>query len=506
MGQYLSPRHRGHVVITAFAMVVLLAAPATAHRVGTCPADSSLDRCESWAVVHDGASDASEHRPDDFATSTVAGDNSVFVTMRGVAFDPSSPYTSRADWVVQAYDPESGTLQWESRRRSRAYDSPLASAVSADGRLLVVTGSAYDGYPVGDATDAHIVTVAYDAHTGAELWASTWDGLPDGTDVGKAITITPDGRTVVVGGVTTTQARTLDYVTVAYDVKRGRQRWAHTQAGIRPQGTDSLNAMAMSPAGDVVYVTGASAGAAEFDADYLTVAYDVRSGRVTWTARYDGAGAEKSDRANAIAVAPDGSRVYVTGDSWGESPSTANQYDYATVAYDAGTGVQLWEGRWGEPGFSSAIGVAAAPDRVVVTGQARGRTADDVRDYGTVGYDAATGEQAWEARYAPPRSDEIALDLTMSSDGATAFVTGSSSPAVSYTDLDEAATVAYRVVDGATLWTSRLDMGAGNAVLGRRAAATPDGGVAVVGQITYSADPLKPATQNIYDALIVKYP
>lgn len=493
--------------LTAFATALVwpLASAAPAHPVGTCVTDTTTDRCEAWSVVYDDPGAGPDARPDEFVTSTVVSDDSVFVTMRTMALDPSSPYTTRADWVVHAYGVDSGVLQWESRRRSRAYDSPLAATVTADGRTLFVTGSAYDGYPVGGATDARIVTVAYDAATGAELWEQTWDGLPDGTDVGKAIAVAPNGRTVVIGGVTTTSARSLDYVTVAYDVRRGREMWSRTAAGIRPDGTDSLNAMAMSPEGDLVYVTGASAGAAQFDADYVTIAYQIRNGKVAWTARFDGIGEQRSDRANAIAVAPDGSRVYVTGDSWGTRTEASSQYDYATVAYDASTGQQQWVGRWGEPGFNAAIGVVAAADRVVVTGQARGHTADDVRDYGTVAYDPVTGDQIWEARYAPPRSDEIALDLAMSPDGATAFVTGSSSPAVSYTNLDEAATVAYRVDDGAALWTSRLDIGAGNAVLGRKAAATPDGGVATVGQITYSANPLQPQTQNIYDALVVRY-
>jgi hypothetical protein len=65
--------------------------------------------------------------------------------------------------------------------------------------------------------------------------------------------------------------------------------------------------------------------------------------------------------------------------------------------------------------------------------------------------------------------------------------------------------VAYRTVDGAQLWASRLDAGAGNAVLGRRLAATADGSVAMVGQITYSADLLQGPSQNIYDTLIVAY-
>lgn len=498
---------RRPLIVAALCLLsALLALPAAAHTVGRCATDSPSDRCETWAEIYNDTTVEPPQRPDDFATSVTTSDTTVFTTVRTVGMDSSARYDSSGRWTVLAHDRATGSLVWEASRRSRHYDSPLASAVSPDGTRLFVTGSAYDGYPVGGATDAHIVTVAYDAGTGQELWSVAWDGRPDGTDVGKAIAVSPDGKTVVVGGVTTAESRSLDYVTVAYDVRKGRELWSAVVNGLRPDGTDSLNDIAMSPRGDLVFVTGASAGAAEFDADFLTVAYEVRKGKVAWTARYAGLDQGKSERANAVGVSPDGSRVYVTGDSFGGRRDGKTQYDYATVAYDTRSGAERWVGRWGGPvaGFNASIGLVASADRVVVTGQSRGATADG-RDFGTVAYDAATGAQVWDALYAPPRHDEIALDLALSPDGATAFVTGSSSPLVSYTDLDEAATVAYRTTDGARQWVSRLDVGAGNAVLGRALAPTADGGVAMVGQITYSANPFKPPSQNIYDTLIVTY-
>ena len=503
---------RGLSVLSALVLVTLTALPATpaaAHRAGACTTDTSLDRCEHWSQIYNDTSTQAPARPDEFSTTATTNAASVFTVLRSTQHNPDDPYSTAADWVVLAHDKATGAPQWEARRRSRHYDSPLAAATSPDGKTLFVTGAAYNGYPVGNATDAHIVVVAYDAATGQELWSRTWDNHPDGTDTAKTIAVAPNGKTVVVAGVTQNGDNALDYVTVAFDVAKGRVLWSDIHHGLRAGGTDSLNAIAMSPRGDLVYVTGQSAGSAEFDADYVTIAYDVRRGKVVWQQRFAGIDELGSDRAAAIAVSPDGNSVYVTGDSLGhrKTGATTTQYDYATVAYDARSGTQRWVNRYAGPtaGFNAPIGVVASDDRVVVTGQSRGATAEDIRDYGTVAYDAATGAEAWQVRYAPPNSDEIALDLAMSPDGSTAFVTGSSSPVIRYTDIDEAVTVAYSVATGAATWTSRIDVGAGNAVSGRHLTAIEDGGVAMVGQTVYSADPFKGPSQNIYDTIIVRY-
>ena len=66
------------------------------------------------------------------------------------------------------------------------------------------------------------------------------------------------------------------------------------------------------------------------DYDYATLAYDSASGASLWTRRYDGPASLRDD-AVALAVSPDGSRVFVTG----SSATSANDDDYATVAYSA---------------------------------------------------------------------------------------------------------------------------------------------------------------------------
>jgi hypothetical protein len=62
--------------------------------------------------------------------------------------------------------------------------------------------------------------------------------------------------------------------------------------------------------------------------EYQTIAYDSGTGTELWTALYQGpAGASSSPV--SLGVAPDGSRVYVTG----TGSLTSGQTEYATVAY-----------------------------------------------------------------------------------------------------------------------------------------------------------------------------
>src|SRR5215467_12416552 len=120
-------------------------------------------------------------------------------------------------------------------------------------------------------------------------------------------------------------------------------------------------------------------------------------GAQVWVSRYNGPG-NGGDRALSLAVSPDGKRVFVTGRRRGSSLKA----DYATIAYDVATGTRLWVSRYNGPGngVDYATKVVVSPDgtRVYVTGRAYGGTAD-LRDYATVAYDAATGDQLWARIY-----------------------------------------------------------------------------------------------------------
>ena len=84
-------------------------------------------------------------------------------------------------------------------------------AVSPGGRKLFATG---DDFRVNLPSD--LGTLAYDAATGAKLWARSKNGPGDGEDGGIAITVHPDGSRVFVTGKSDGGATGLDYLTIAY--------------------------------------------------------------------------------------------------------------------------------------------------------------------------------------------------------------------------------------------------------------------------------------------------
>jgi hypothetical protein len=129
---------------------------------------------------------------------------------------------------------------------------------------------------------------------------------------------------------------------------RGTQLWVSHYHG-SAQGTNFATSAAASPTARVVFVTGTSielvkgSGGQTFKRlDYATVAYNAATGARIWASRYATSG--HSNRADALAVSPDGKTVYVTGTSARPNPRLAG-YDYATVAYNAFTGAQIWASR-----------------------------------------------------------------------------------------------------------------------------------------------------------------
>jgi DNA-binding beta-propeller fold protein YncE len=431
---------------------------------------ASAGSARSWV-------DKSKGRPsgdDPWALAVSPDGTKVVVTGRsGGAQEPPS------DYATVAYDASSGETQWVSRYDGRfeGDDEAYAVAFSRDGKTVYVTGTSYGGRKTRD----DYATIAYRVTTGAKLWVARYNGPASRGDYALSIVVSRDGKRVFVTG----GSRGGDYLdaTVAYDARTGKRLWvARSEMGgsvaasadgrqVFVTGED-FNTVAYDTAtgaklwigryegpgedfgdfdettvvasgdGTKVFVSGTSEGIGTF-LDYATVAYDASTGARLWVSRYDGPSGDEElgDFATSQAVSSDGTKVFVTGSDEGpEGP-----LNYATVAYDATTGVQLWVAR-GPVGSGESI--TASGTKVFVTG-----VADDGA-FGTVAYDSATGAKLWTARPGTESRGDWGRAVGLSGDGKRLFVTGLSELPTTYIDY---ATIAYDAATGTQAWVARYN-------------------------------------------------
>ena len=381
----------------------------------------------------------------------------------------SAPQAARAPAGLSSGAAGRGTQLWVSRYNGPGNDEDSAAAVAAgpDGKTVFVTGSSPGA---GAFTNAEFATIAYRAGTGARLWARRYDVPGGNADHAVALAVSPRGGRVFVTGWSS-GAGSGGSATVAYSTATGALLWAaHGHPGEAP------SSMAVSPDGTTVFVTGE--GSRSKNGDYATVAYRAATGARLWTAFYNGHGTG-FDAAASVAVSPSGTKVFVTGTSNRSNKGAFSNLDYATVAYRAATGARLWASRYNGPGNSrdEATSVTASPS---------GRTVFVTGNAATVAYRAATGARLWLRRYnGPGNSVESAVAVVAGPGGRTVFVTGNSAGVSSNLDW---ATIAYSAATGARRWVKRHDGPVSSNDYASALAISPDGKTVYVTGNSWLAD------------------
>jgi DNA-binding beta-propeller fold protein YncE len=340
---------------------------------------------------------------------------------------------------AEAASADSASSPQTNRRLWRTTDTdgaiPFAVAVAPDGSRVYATGS---------AQHADFLTVAFHPTTGDVLWSSTYY-LP-GSAGGEALAIgvSPDGERVFVTGPN----NEVGYVTVAYQASTGHQEWESVFTGFG-DAAGVPYAIGVSPDNSRVFVTGTS------HTDFGTIAYDAATGSELWRARYSGPAPAGADVAIDLGVSPDGARVFVTGSS-----PRDDDLDYATVAYDPSSGVEIWSVRYHDRRWpdDTPYALAVSPDakRIFVTG-CRSDLAECYRgDFMTIALNAADGNLLWKSIYdGAVLAPDTAYDVAVSPDNESVYVTGTSQ--------QEQATVAVTISYDALTGTGRWIAQAGNA-------------------------------------------
>ena len=419
----------------------------------------------------------------DYSTDVAVSDRGMRVFVTGSTY--AGP-TSGDDVTTIAYDRSGSTRLWvtDFNGEGSSIDQASAIAVSENGRVYV-TGYTWDG----SDTQNDLLTLSYNAGTGEQQWAATYDGPGHQTDAGTSLVVAPDQSTVFVTGASAVGDGTLDVVTVAYDSLTGSARWTTRTGGIAG-GYDEGMAVGVSPDGTRVFVAGYRSGATSID--ILIAALDASTGDRLWAHTIDAGGDEVG---RAVAVAPDGTAVFVTGSSSGAStgPSTGRVApaacasggrtigaDYVTAAYDPATGKRVWLRNYDGPDHDcdEASGLAVSPDSsaVFVTGSSFSATSDS--DAATVAYETDDGATRWVTRYdGPAHSYDAGDDVTAAPDGSQVFVSGIATSAVTEFDF---LTLFYDAASGAQMRIERYD-GPGHAFDAPNAiAANPRGGAVYV--------------------------
>ena len=317
------------------------------------------------------------------------------------------------------YSPAGDSL-WVVKHDEAFSTSARAIAVDAAGGVYV-TGTSRRGL-VGpaDYVTTDIVTIRYDATTGARSWIRYYEGGQVYDDSPSAIAVDNAGGLYVTGNSMFGDDGSdspREYITIRYDANDGYQSWTASFVEEVYNGINYMYNVATAIAVDKmggVYVTGSSNIRAGADiGNYLTIRYDAATGTERWRMRYD-ARTDSEDRPLAITVDITGG-VYVTGTT-------------ATVRYYAADGTQ----RWAEPFPGTAI-AADNMGAIYITGTATSR------------HEAATGSQTWTTPY-PGTARAIAVDGL-----GGVYVSGTR-----YTEDDHTSgtfyTAKYSVADGALLW------------------------------------------------------
>lgn len=178
-----------------------------------------------------------------------------------------------------------------------------------------------------------------------------------------------------------------------------------------------------------------------------------------WVARYTGPpGSPESsfESAGAVVVSHDGSTLYVAGIA-NNNRDTTNTQDYAVVAYDAETGAQLWEARYAAAagavttsspaGWDTALALSFDGSKVILAGGGQETFGSGV-DAVTVAFDAQTGNQLWRAVFAgPPEGLHVIQTIVAAPNDPVVYVAGHSA--------GSHLVIAYDDETGDELWVAR---------------------------------------------------
>lgn len=341
---------------------------------------------ERWVALFDGPPGADFL--DIGAAVTVSPDGTLVLVAAQSQTGPTPPadfgfgqYPS--DYATVAYDSATGDVVWESRFGGTADGwRPFAIALDPEGEAVYVTGNSGGAREIATVAFAAGSSQGSGMQPGTRLWVARYatDQLQEAYELEATRT-----RVLVSGSSLAAGRSDFGLLLVAYDTS-GEEAWTarYPQDG---DDAAYGSQVAVSPNGDRVFLSGTLTpvleGGVYGNPDYGIGAYDAETGSQLWSSPFDGGEVPGAfiDVARAIAVSPDGRDVYVTGQSGAATSWTYWGFDLqpgyfktpygsaaTTVSLDTATGERSWVARFdpstaGEGG-AFGYGISFGPDRV----------------------------------------------------------------------------------------------------------------------------------------------
>ena len=355
-----------------------------------------------WATGYNGSASGN----DEGMGICVDGENNVYIV--GQAKND----TTGDDLVLIKYS-SLGVQLWE-----RVYyrDLDTRTDIGLDIAVDNLNNIYVTGYATGTDGLMDVVTLKY-SKGGNLLWDKLYDGYYDLNSSGNSIAVGPTGK-VYVTGYTTFPGKAEEIILICYSAT-GTQEWVKRISG-NGNSEDKAWGIVVDETGDYIYISG---WITETDGgmNALTAKFSSAGVRL-WAVPYNGGG-NQTDKAWGIVVDTDGN-VYTTGETTDEN----DNINYLTLSYNS-NGFLRWNVFYNGTGngedIASAIGLIRNFDfsySIIVTGKSWGDY--DNFDYATVRYDASTGYQEAVNRYSMSGiSDDVSKDVAVSDDGVV-FITG----------------------------------------------------------------------------------
>ena len=216
------------------------------------------------------------------------------------------------DFLVRAYDAESGTLLWKDQvDKAGAADRAFALAAGA-GQVFA------GGFSTNAEGNQDFLVRAYNAKTGALLWEDQVDPV-GGFDGVNALAV--EGGRLFAAGFITNAAGNFDALLRAYEAKSGALLW---EDQIDRAGFDDA-ALALTVERGQVFIAGFGTNAAG-NFDVLVRAYQAKTGTLVWEDQVDKAGFDDA----ALALAAGGGHVVAAG----AGTTATGDMDVLIRAYD----------------------------------------------------------------------------------------------------------------------------------------------------------------------------